>query len=124
MWLDKLCYCSCEHCPQTKPDHPQLTEQAIMRMADAMADSGMAAAGYEYINLDDCCSSWNRTADGKRTWNHGMPTLVDCPLEEHEIWYLLGALRGHLRPPGRLPRALPPGRGDICLVGRGFPEVR
>jgi hypothetical protein len=50
-WLNKFCYCGCEQCPRTKPNHPRLTEQAIMSMADAMADSGMAAAGYNYINL-------------------------------------------------------------------------
>lgn len=35
-----------------------------MQMADAMVASGMAAAGYEYVNLDDCWLLRNRSAAG------------------------------------------------------------
>jgi alpha-galactosidase len=31
-----------------------IDEWMIRRMADAMATNGMKAAGYQYINLDDC----------------------------------------------------------------------
>src|SRR5688572_25874629 len=36
----------------------------IRAVADAMVSSGMAAAGYQYLNLDDCWSSRTRNADG------------------------------------------------------------
>lgn len=36
----------------------------IMRMADYMVSSGMQAAGYEYINIDDCWMASSRDANG------------------------------------------------------------
>lgn len=36
----------------------------IRAVADAMVSTGMAAAGYQYVNLDDCWSSRTRNADG------------------------------------------------------------
>lgn len=42
-----------------------INEQLIRETADAMVSSGMKAAGYEYVNLDDCWAEKNRTADGK-----------------------------------------------------------
>jgi len=66
-WLDRFCMCDCESCPKTGPPHGpghhyRMTEGAIRAMADVMVSSGMKAAGYEYINLDDCWQSWNRSA--------------------------------------------------------------
>lgn len=62
-WLDKFCMCDCKSCPVTCPHdaptcgglrhHYRMTEKAIRDMADVMNSSGMQAAGYEYINLDD-----------------------------------------------------------------------
>ncbi len=58
-----------------------VNEQMIRDMADAMVSSGMQAAGYEYINIDDC---WHgeRDADGniqpnKETFPSGMKALAD-----------------------------------------------
>src|SRR5688500_18440032 len=31
-----------------------VTDALVRQMADAMVSSGMAAAGYKYINIDDC----------------------------------------------------------------------
>ncbi|WP_410600669.1 NPCBM/NEW2 domain-containing protein [Amycolatopsis sp. lyj-90] len=42
-----------------------ITEQLIRETADAMVTSGMKAAGYQYVNLDDCWAEKNRTPDGK-----------------------------------------------------------
>lgn len=39
-------------------------EQLIKRTADAMVSSGMQAAGYEYVNLDDCWQTRYRDANG------------------------------------------------------------
>jgi alpha-galactosidase len=36
----------------------------IRAVADAMVSSGMAAAGYQYVNLDDCWSARTRDPDG------------------------------------------------------------
>jgi alpha-galactosidase len=34
-----------------------VSEDMIRSMADAMVKSGMKDAGYEYVNIDDCCRS-------------------------------------------------------------------
>ena len=39
-------------------------EQLIRETVDALVASGMAAAGYEYINLDDCWMAYERNSDG------------------------------------------------------------
>jgi alpha-galactosidase len=40
-----------------------LSESLVKQVADAMVSSGMAAAGYRYVNLDDCWQT-SRTGDG------------------------------------------------------------
>jgi alpha-galactosidase len=39
-------------------------EQLVEQTADAMVSSGMKAAGYDYVNLDDCWLSHSRDASG------------------------------------------------------------
>jgi alpha-galactosidase len=58
-----------------------ITEQDVMQMADAMAASGMAEAGYEYIVLD---TGWQSGRDShcqvmtdKERFPHGMRSLAD-----------------------------------------------
>ncbi len=41
-----------------------VTEQLVEQTADAMVSSGMKAAGYNYVNLDDCWLSHSRDANG------------------------------------------------------------
>jgi alpha-galactosidase len=41
-----------------------IDEQLIREMTDALVASGMAAAGYQYINIDDCWMAWERDAAG------------------------------------------------------------
>eukprot|EP00696_Hemimastix_kukwesjijk_P010937 gnl/Hemi2/2375_TR839_c0_g1_i1.p1 gnl/Hemi2/2375_TR839_c0_g1~~gnl/Hemi2/2375_TR839_c0_g1_i1.p1 ORF type:complete len:396 (-),score=132.17 gnl/Hemi2/2375_TR839_c0_g1_i1:65-1228(-) len=58
-----------------------IDEQLIRNTADAMVSSGLAAAGYVYVNLDDCWQI-NRTADGtiledKTKFPSGMKALAD-----------------------------------------------
>ena len=43
----------------------KINEDVIYSIAEAMKKSGLADAGYEYINLDDCWQSSLRTKDGK-----------------------------------------------------------
>ena len=42
----------------------EIDEQLIRETADGLVASGMAAAGYEYINIDDCWMAYERDADG------------------------------------------------------------
>jgi alpha-galactosidase len=58
-----------------------ITEQDVMQMADAMAATGMAEAGYEYIVLDN---SWQSGRDNdcqvitdQERFPHGMRSLAD-----------------------------------------------
>ncbi len=43
----------------------QIDESLVHGVAQAMLDTGLAARGYRYINLDDCWMEQNRTADGR-----------------------------------------------------------
>ena len=45
--------------------HDGVTQKGVSENADAMVRSGMADAGYQYINIDDC---WTNTAKGN-PWN-------------------------------------------------------
>ena len=52
-----------------------------METARAMKNSGLADAGYKYVNLDDCWQSSQRDSDGKlqgdlRTFSRGIPQLI------------------------------------------------
>ncbi len=58
-----------------------IDENLIMETAQAMVDSGLADAGYKYINLDDCWQSSMRDSDGKLqgdlgTFSRGIPQLI------------------------------------------------
>jgi alpha-galactosidase len=57
-----------------------VSEVLIKSMADAMVSSGMQAAGYQYVNIDDCWMN-GRDANGKLRWSAnfpaGMPALAD-----------------------------------------------
>ncbi|MEU6789113.1 ricin-type beta-trefoil lectin domain protein [Nonomuraea angiospora] len=41
-----------------------VNDSLIRQSADAMVSSGMAAAGYTYVNIDDCWSTKNRNSNG------------------------------------------------------------
>ncbi|PWA77985.1 alpha-galactosidase [Artemisia annua] len=41
-----------------------IQEKLIRETADAMVSTGLAAAGYEYVNLDDCWAELNRDSQG------------------------------------------------------------
>jgi alpha-galactosidase len=58
-----------------------LTETLIKQIADTFVSSGMQAAGYQYVNLDDCWMD-GRDSSGKLRWNatkfpSGIPALAD-----------------------------------------------
>jgi len=57
-----------------------LSESLIKAIADTFVSSGMQAAGYEYVNLDDCWMN-GRDSSGKLQWNtskfpSGIPALA------------------------------------------------
>ncbi|TMR13874.1 alpha-galactosidase [Nonomuraea turkmeniaca] len=59
-----------------------VNESLIRQTADVMVSSGMAAAGYEYVNIDDCWSTRSRDANGNlvpdpQKFPSGMKALAD-----------------------------------------------
>jgi alpha-galactosidase len=48
----------------TTNDRPEFNEDMVLATADFFVSSGLADAGYEYINLDDCWALPERNADG------------------------------------------------------------
>ncbi|XP_058100007.1 alpha-galactosidase-like [Magnolia sinica] len=59
-----------------------LNEELIRETADAMVSTGLAAVGYEYINLDDCWAELNRDSKGNLVpkasiFPSGMKALAD-----------------------------------------------
>ncbi|XP_018827045.2 alpha-galactosidase-like [Juglans regia] len=60
----------------------QIEEKLIRQTADAMVSTGLAAIGYEYINLDDCWAESNRDSVGNlvpkaSTFPSGIKALAD-----------------------------------------------
>ncbi len=60
----------------------RIDENVILQIADAMKKSGLADAGYVYVNLDDCWQSSMRDENGKlqgdlSTFPHGIKWLVE-----------------------------------------------
>ena len=59
-----------------------ISEELIEQIADAMEKSGLAAAGYRYVNIDDCWQSSERDENGrlqadKATFPNGIRALAD-----------------------------------------------
>lgn len=60
----------------------KISEDLIKEIADAMEKSGLADAGYKYVNIDDCWQSSERDENGrlqcdKATFPHGMKALSE-----------------------------------------------
>lgn len=58
-----------------------IDQDLIFETAQAMVSSGLADAGYKYINLDDCWQSSMRDSDGRlqgdlKTFSRGIPSLI------------------------------------------------
>ncbi|GGO22958.1 alpha-galactosidase [Microbispora rosea subsp. aerata] len=59
-----------------------VSDSLIRQTADAMVASGMAAAGYTYVNIDDCWSTRSRNANGDlvpdpQKFPYGIKALAD-----------------------------------------------
>ncbi|XP_068640210.1 alpha-galactosidase-like [Aristolochia californica] len=62
--------------------HCNIDEKLIRETADAMVSTGLAAVGYQYINLDDCWGELNRDSQGNlvpkaSTFPSGIKALAD-----------------------------------------------
>lgn len=62
--------------------HCNIEEKLIRETADAMVSTGLAALGYQYINLDDCWAELNRDSEGNlvpksSTFTSGIKALAD-----------------------------------------------
>src|SRR5262245_60001996 len=60
----------------------RIDEKLIRETADAMVSSGMKAAGYQYVNIDDCWMAKTRDANGDLQadsvrFSHGIKALAD-----------------------------------------------
>ncbi len=60
----------------------KINEDLIKQIADAMADSGLLEAGYQYVNIDDCWQASTRDNSGrlqcdKATFPNGIKSLAD-----------------------------------------------
>lgn len=60
----------------------KISEDLIKETADAIKNSGLADAGYIYVNIDDCWQASSRTKDGrldcdKATFPNGIKSLVE-----------------------------------------------
>ena len=61
---------------------PDINEEVVMRSADAMVETGLLAAGYEYLVIDDCWSKRVRDENGRleadrEKFPHGMKYVAD-----------------------------------------------
>ena len=77
-----------------------VTEQDIKDTADAFVATGMKAAGYACVNVDDCWMAMNRSADGKLTHDpvrfpSGMKALSKYVHERGLKFGLYSARCGH-----------------------------
>ena len=64
-----------------------INEEMIMQMADAMVDTGLLDAGYEYLTIDDCWSEKKRDKNGNLVADHEIPA-------RNEICCRLCSLKG------------------------------
>jgi alpha-galactosidase len=69
-----------------------LTESAVLKQARHLVSSGLAAAGYNTVNLDDGWMASSRTGDGSLTWDttkfpDGIPWLAE---QIHELGLKFG----------------------------------
>jgi alpha-galactosidase len=53
----------------------QVSDKMVREMADAIAKSGMKAAGYVYVNIDDTWEGAHRDAQGNITTNNKFPDM-------------------------------------------------
>lgn len=100
-----------------------VNEDLVRRTADAMAGSGMRAAGYEFLVIDDC---WQGARDGHgdiqpdpQCLPSGMKALGD---HIHSKAFKAGTYSDASRARRRSISALPVGRSTISVTGPISPD--
>ena len=75
-----------------RADIASTTEAAILQQARALVDSGLAAAGYEYVVLDDCYQAKRRDHQGRiQTHPHRFPSGIAGLADQiHELGLKFG----------------------------------
>lgn len=76
-WERFRCITDCDKYPDDC-----ISERLFMEMADVMVRDGYLAAGYEYVNIDDCWAEFERDESGrmvadKKRFPSGMKALAD-----------------------------------------------
>jgi len=87
-----------------------INETVVRQIADALASSGMSAAGYKYLTVDDCWSALTRDANGNLTHHttkfpSGMKALGDYVHSKglkYGIYLSIGSLTCTGKTPGSL----------------------
>src|SRR5579875_2139204 len=69
--------------------HCGISDSIIRAQADAMVSSGMKAAGYEYVNIDDCWEG-ERDANGNIQANDKFPDMKALSAYVHSKGLKLG----------------------------------
>ncbi|CAF0941120.1 unnamed protein product [Adineta ricciae] len=84
--------------------HCSVNETVARQTADALVQTGLAAAGYQYVNLDDC---WQMSRDAQgtiqsdpKTFPSGIPALVDY-VHSRKLKFGLYSDRGYKTCAGR-----------------------
>ena len=88
-WERFTCETDCARFPETC-----ISERLIRTMADAMNASGFVAAGYDYIQIDDCWAASQRGASGAiipdpTRFPSGMKAQADHVVTQHRRENLL-----------------------------------
>ena len=122
--------------------YDRVTDATMRQAADALVSSGMADAGYQYVNIDDCwmnapnARAQHRSAAGRSAPRCRRQRPAQHPLPRHagpdRLYPRQRAQGGHLhlaRPVDlrRFRRGLPargPGRPAVRRVGFRLPQVR
>ena len=68
----------------------RVSDQMIREMADAIVKSGMAKAGYIYVNIDDTWEGAHRDANGNMTTNNKFPDMKALAAYVHSKGLKLG----------------------------------
>ena len=85
-WERFRCITDCDKYPDDC-----ISERLFMEMADVMVRDGYLAAGYEYVNIDDCWAEFERDENGKmvadkKRFPSGMKALADYVRKQNYIF--------------------------------------
>ena len=108
----------------------KINEELILQAADAMIETGLKDAGYNYVVIDDIWALKERDADGKlvpdpEKFPHGMKYIADY-LHERGLKFGMYSCAGYLTCAG-YPASYEhewDRRQELCRMGSRFPQIR